>query len=92
MIIQYLKFHDGRFKININNGRCFFNSWRGYHSATKRVTPIKRYSELLEKKILKPDKCQFLAMLKLQDLYNDIMAYDTAKPSVVKETSRSGEI
>ena len=92
MIIQYLKFHNGGFKINIHNGRCFFNSWRSYHIDKKRVTPIKRYSELLEKKILKPDKCQFLAMLKLQDLYNDIMVYDAVKPSVVKETLKSGEI
>ena len=92
MIIWYLKFHNGGFKNNIHNGRCFFNSWRGYHGDTMRVTPIKRYSELLEKKTLKPNKCQFLAMLKLQDLYNDIMACDAVKHSVVKETLKSGKI
>ena len=31
-------------------------------------------------------------MLKLQDLYNDIMACDAVKHSVVKETLKSGKI
>jgi len=47
--------------------RCY------YHVETS--TPIKRYSYLLEKNILTPDKTQFLAALQLQDVYNNIKEY-----------------
>ena len=36
------------------------------------ITPVKRYSQMLESGILKADKNQFFAVLKLQEIYNEL--------------------
>ena len=41
-----------------------------------REGPLRRYSKMLESGILKPDKNQFVAVQKLQELYNDLLEYN----------------
>jgi len=45
-------------------------------STTMAITPIKKYSSLLEQDILKADQSQFNAMINLQKLFNDIKDYN----------------
>ena len=44
-------------------------------SKATTMSPIKKYSSLLECGALKPDQSQFNTMLKLQNLYNKIHNY-----------------
>ena len=54
------------------------------------ITPIKRYSYMLEKGLLKPDKSQFFAVLKLQDLFNDLKDYQYPKKKKKKNSQEKG--
>jgi len=45
------------------------------HAATL-TTPVKRYSALLQEKIINPDKEQFQAVLKVQEVFNELRTYD----------------
>lgn len=56
--------------------------------ATKLTTPVKRYNMLLNEGVLKPDRSQFLAILKLQDLFNELGNYSlsTATSTIAADT------
>lgn len=65
-------------------GKCFQNASPCLHHAARYLantgsSPIKQYASMLEKGILKPDKHQFFAMLKLQEVFNNVKYYNNTK-------------
>ena len=58
---------------------------------TKPITPVKRYNSLLKEGILKPDRCQFLAILKLQELYNELEKYSPLQSTVSSMDSQENK-
>ena len=59
-------------KINLLFKKSYFGACKRCGSTDSVLSPIKQYSILLEKGILKPDKNQFLAVNKLQVLFNEL--------------------
>lgn len=53
-------------------------------------TPVKRYNTLLNDGVLKPDKAQFLAILKLQELFNELVNYSPTLASSSSSSHSSG--
>ena len=75
------------FNYNVVVSRLSTLNYTIYRSLSSVTTPIKKYNSLLKEGILKPDKSQFLAMLKLQDLYNDLKSY-----SLIMDSERKNGI
>ena len=57
---------------------------------TIECSPIKKYSDLLDMGVMKPDQSQFSAMLKLQELHNKLQNYHPHQEKLKDEGNVEG--